>query len=422
MIWQFPPIRFYIHSNNSLYASNLACDTINTVTSFFTSVADLEILPNGDMWVCASRNLLFSSDHGQSWVTRFTLTSGDFYKIRMFADGTGYVIDGSIYKTTDHGNTWTKLGFNPYSIFDFDFYDRNNGFVIGSYGKIHRTRDGGIYFEQLNLAGMTNTNAVFCLDSLNIFISGTKVYSTYDGGMIWKENLFEGIPAGPGNMAALHMFDHSNGIYVGQHAPIWRTYNRGNTPVELSSFSAVSLGNKVALQWTTETETNNMGFEIERRYKHSDWKTITFSKGSGTSTRKIYYGYDDYEPKAPCILYYRLKQIDYNGTFEYSKEVEVIFGEVPEDYAIQQNYPNPFNPSTKINFSLPEENKVVIRVFNPMGELVQEINRGTLSHGYFEQDIEMGSNPSGMYFCQVLCTNTKTERTKSLTIKMVLMK
>jgi hypothetical protein len=57
-----------------------------------------------------------------------------------------------------------------------------------------------------------------------------------------------------------------------------------------------------------------------------------------------------------------------------------------------------------------------------MGELVQEINRGTLSHGYFEQDIEMGSNPSGMYFCQVLCTNTKTERTKSLTIKMVLMK
>ncbi len=120
------------------------------------------------------------------------------------------------------------------------------------------------------------------------------------------------------------------------------------------SFSAIPFGNKVVLQWTTETETNNMGFEIERRDKYGDWKKIAFSKGSGTSTHKIYYGYDDYEPKAPAILYYRLKQIDYNGEFEYSNEVEVLLGEIPENYSIQQNYPNPFNPSTKVTFSLPE--------------------------------------------------------------------
>jgi hypothetical protein len=165
-----------------------------------------------------------------------------------------------------------------------------------------------------------------------------------------------------------------------------------------------------------------MGFEIERRYKHGDWKKIAFSKGSGTSTRKIYYGYDDYEVKAPAILYYRLKQIDYNGEFHYSKEVEVIYGETPENYSIQQNFPNPFNPSTKVTFSLPEENEVVIRVFNSMGEQVKEINRGILPHGYFEQEFEMATESSGMYFCQVLCTNTISGRTKSLTIKMVLMK
>jgi len=85
-------------------------------------------------------------------------------------------------------------------------------------------------------------------------------------------------------------------------------------------------------------------------------------------------------------------------------------------------YPNPFNPSTKVTFSLPEENKVVIRVFNPMGELVNEINRGILPHGNFEQDIEMITQSSGMYFCQVLCTNTISGRTKSMTIKMALMK
>ncbi len=85
-------------------------------------------------------------------------------------------------------------------------------------------------------------------------------------------------------------------------------------------------------------------------------------------------------------------------------------------------YPNPLNPSTKVTFSLPEENKVVIRVFNPMGELVKEIDRGILPHGNFEQDIEMGNQSSGIYFCQVLCTNTVSGRTKSLTIKMALMK
>ncbi|MBK7267433.1 MAG: T9SS type A sorting domain-containing protein [Ignavibacteriales bacterium] len=117
-----------------------------------------------------------------------------------------------------------------------------------------------------------------------------------------------------------------------------------------------------------------------------------------------------------------MKQIDYNGEFEYSNEVEVIYGEIPENYAIQQNYPNPFNPSTKVTFSLPEENKVVIKVFNAMGEQVKEIDRGVLSHGYFEQDFEMSNESSGMYFCQVLCTNTISGRTKSLSVKMVLMK
>jgi hypothetical protein len=151
-------------------------------------------------------------------------------------------------------------------------------------------------------------------------------------------------------------------------------------------------------------------------------RKLVFQKVTERQHKKSITTFDDLTLSEQGFIYYRLKQIDYNGDFHYSKEVEVIYGEIPENYAIQQNYPNPFNPSTKVTFSLPEENKVVIRVFNAMGELVKEIDKGILSHGYFEQDFEMSNESSGMYFCQVLCTNTISGRTKSLTIKMVLMK
>jgi hypothetical protein len=82
-------------------------------------------------------------------------------------------------------------------------------------------------------------------------------------------------------------------------------------------------------------------------------RKLVSQKDHGTSTQNLLHIMMIYEPKAPAILYYRLKQIDYNGEFEYSNEVEVLLGEIPENYSIQQNYPNPFNPSTKVTFSLP---------------------------------------------------------------------
>ncbi|MCA0389642.1 MAG: T9SS type A sorting domain-containing protein [Bacteroidetes bacterium] len=125
-----------------------------------------------------------------------------------------------------------------------------------------------------------------------------------------------------------------------------------------------------------------------------------------------------YRPK----LVYHPSSTGYH-TLSYDPSVGITEDEPQIPVSIDlKAYPNPFNPSTKVTFSLPEENKVVIRVFNPMGELVKEIDRGILPHGNFEQDIEMGTQSSGMYFCQVLCTNTVSGRTKSLTIKMALMK
>ncbi len=412
----------YSVTANSIYKSDLKCENFTLISSFSgVQLKDMQVLSNGDLWVCANKNLMLSTDHGVNWTIKLAVTTENFVKIQFLPDGTGYASNGELYKSTDYGENWSKLGFQSASISDFQFYDSNNGLVAGFNSQVYRTRDGGVNFELVNIPGMYGARNVYCKDSLNFFVGANKLHSTYDGGWSWKVNEFSEIYTSK-YFTRMHMFDHFEGLFVSSTLDVWRTWNRGNTPVELSLFSALPFGNKVVLQWTTETETNNMGFEIERKYKYGDWKKIAFSKGSGTSTRKIFYGYDDYELKAPAILYYRLKQIDYNGEFEYSNEVEVLLGEVPENYSIQQNYPNPFNPSTKVTFSLPEENKVVIRVFNAMGEQVREIERGILSHGYFEQDFEMGTESSGMYFCQVLCTNTISGRTISLTVKMVLMK
>ncbi|MBK6681461.1 MAG: hypothetical protein IPG53_16355 [Ignavibacteriales bacterium] len=382
----------------------------------------IEVWPNNDFWITTSGGIYFRSYDSQDWELR-SPRIGINYPGNIFNDGTIYFVGtGKFYKSTDFGITWSTP-LNSTTLYNHaDFYDKMNGIVTGQNGLVLRTRDGGATFEQIVIPGANSySSRVYFFDSLNIFINSSELFSSYDGGWSWKINEFSAPNFQP-VLLWLHFFDFFEGIAVSDFNGLAKTHNRGNTPVELSAFSAIPLGNKVTLQWTTETETNNMGFEIERRDKYGDWKKIAFSKGSGTSTHKIYYGYDDYEPKAPAILYYRLKQIDYNGEFEYSNEVEVLLGEIPENYSIQQNYPNPFNPSTKLTFSLPEENKVVIKVFNAMGEQVREIDRGILSHGYFEQDFEMGTESSGMYFCQVLCTNTISGRTKSLTVKMVLMK
>ena len=184
-------------------------------------------------------------------------------------------------------------------------------------------------------------------------------------------------------------------------------------PVELISFNASANNSVINLNWSTATELNNSGFEIQRKNDNSDWTSIGFIKGFGTTTTQNNYNYTDQNPFVGNNIY-RLKQIDYTGSYEYSKEVEVeVF---LSEYVLQQNYPNPFNPTTTINFNIPKEDFVNVTIFNSLGEKVATLLDGVMSAGSHALTFEANGFASGLYILKM------SSGGYSNTIKMNLMK
>ena len=166
-------------------------------------------------------------------------------------------------------------------------------------------------------------------------------------------------------------------------------------PVELTSFSASFENNKVILGWITSSELNNQGFDVERKTLNSEWNKIGFVSGNGTTTETNSYQFID-NSISSNKYYYRLKQVDFDGSFEYSNIIEVDINTVTE-FSLNQNFPNPFNPSTKISFTLPQTANVKLSVFNLLGEKVAELVNEVKSAGFYEVDFSGSDLTSGMY-------------------------
>ena len=166
-------------------------------------------------------------------------------------------------------------------------------------------------------------------------------------------------------------------------------------PVELTSFDVVADGRSALLSWETASETNNAGFEIQ--YKAGDvFAVLGFVEGAGTTEAPQRYGYrvDGVEPGRHV---FRLQQIDFDGTFEYSPEVEV-FVELPEHYHLSAPYPNPFNPSTHFTVMVAREQSVRIEVLDVQGRRVALLHTGRLSaHAVHDFTFEAHHLPTGMY-------------------------
>jgi hypothetical protein len=189
-------------------------------------------------------------------------------------------------------------------------------------------------------------------------------------------------------------------------------------PVELTSFTATAKGRGVELVWNTATEVNNYGFEIEKgRMKDElgsmNWEKIGFVEGHGTTNAPKSYTFVD--GSASGTVAYRLKQIDRDGSFEYSNQVEITIA-APKEFALMQNHPNPFNPATAISYTLPVAGHVTLKIYNLIGKEVATLVNGVQDAGVKVAQFNASQLPSGIYFYTLRTQNFSATR------KMMLLK
>jgi hypothetical protein len=186
--------------------------------------------------------------------------------------------------------------------------------------------------------------------------------------------------------------------------------------VELTTFTVVLSNSAVELNWNTATEVNNYGFEIQKSTNKSAWAIIGFVQGHGNSNSPKEYSFED-KNLLVGNMQYRLKQIDLDGSFEYSYAVGVNF-EAPASLALDQNYPNPFNPSTNISFEIPVKSNVLIKIYNVLGSEVAVLLNEEKSPGKYQVEFNASHFASGIYFYSL---NTNQDK-PAIIKKMILLK
>ncbi|HSL88771.1 MAG TPA: T9SS type A sorting domain-containing protein [Ignavibacteriaceae bacterium] len=296
-------------------------------------------------------------------------------------------------------------------ILDFQFL--SGVMYLATQGEgIYKSDDEGNTLILIN-SGLTTNNIkqIIASDEVFICLTDSGVFRSLNQGISWVSLDNTGLDLSTINRMYLSQEGRlfactQSGIYV----------FTGELPVELISFTYKVYENNVILNWSTASELNNHGFEIQKKYFSGDWFTIGFKEGKGTSTNQSDYSYtDDISNINNSNLFYRLKQIDFDGTVSYSNTIEVdISG--PKEFALYQNYPNPFNPVTTIKFALPFRTNSTINVYNTLGEKISEIFKGEMESGYHEVQFNATGLSSGIYFYKIESENFNSTK------KMILMK
>jgi hypothetical protein len=257
-------------------------------------------------------------------------------------------------------------------------------------------------FDQIYFTWADNSHTAPSFNNMDIFFKRST-----DGGVTWLDSL--NLSNNPESSSRPRICLTLNGTiedpYVSMSV-IWYDYSFGaaeilarngthlNIPVELISFNAEAEGNSVNLRWLTATEINNKGFDIERK-QEGNWESITFIPGHGTTTEPKHYFYSDKNLSAGNYTY-RLRQTDYDGTYEYSDEVNISV-EYIYSFNLTQNYPNPFNPVTKIKYNIGKAGRVSLSVYDLLGNEIALLLNEEKSPGSYETDFDGSSLASGTY-------------------------
>jgi len=371
-------------------------------------------------WAIGSSGVFLRTvDGGNNW--EFNLVSDQWnWALYFISPNNGWIGDGYsgyIQKTTNGGYSWQLKAIPTYfRIMDIYFINDNVGWAVGQDGVILKSTNGGETwnhqtsgtFLELNDVKFANVNCGWVVG-----MNGVILHTT-DGGINWYPQ---------GNLVTNDLYGLSVksdllGWIGGTGGIIMKTQNGGGDPlpVELVSFTGECNTNEVLLNWTTASELNNSGFDIQRKFENNDWITIGFTKGSGTTTEVKHYNFiDRIDNNSPKKYFYRLRQIDFNGKFEFSEAIEIDIN-VPSEFKLFQNYPNPFNPNTLIRFQLPERSEVTLKIYDILGNEVETLLNDVKDAGFYNVDFNASKLASGIYFYLL-----QTEK-YSKTFKMILLK
>lgn len=393
------------------------------------------------VFAALSQRIYRSTNRGANWNTfSATFTSNRITSVaqsqvnvsRMIAAASYYTTSPNVYKSTDEGATWTditsNIGFTGANIQRVIADPTNaNCFYLtrASYstGLVLKTTDFGTTWTNVsgNLPSIPVNDLFIDPANTNHLYAGNDfgVYWSNNGGVNWSK-LSNGMPFVPvhdfsffdnGGVRFLRAATHGRGVYeLNIDTPL---------PVELTSFTAQIKNGEIILDWITVTEIDNVGFEIERSLDKGEFKKIGFVQGHGNSNSPKEYQFID--KNISGYISYRLKQINNDGTFSYSKIVNVDLVSI-NDYALYQNYPNPFNPITSIKFKTPVESHVKLRISNSLGEEVTTLLDQVQNPGIHEVIWESNLTASGIYYANLQISSLDGQTSFQKTIKMILSK
>ena len=299
-----------------------------------------------------------------------------------------------------------------------------NGFSEGN--KMFITTDKGVQWTNIsgNLPNVPMGDLVIHPQDEGVYYLGTEMgcYKTINGGsnwFRWNDGMTQ-----TAIVTEMKWYANNNDLYIlaGTYGRgIWKRKDTDNPlPVQLASFSSSLNGRDVRLTWKTESEINNTGFDVERSVSGlNQWAKAGYVAGKGNSNIPVNYTFDD--KKLNNGKYnYRLKQIDNNGNFEYHVLSNIVEVGLPTKFELSQNYPNPFNPTTKIDFSLPFDSKLTIKLYDVSGREVRTLVNDTRTAGYYTVEFNASDLSSGIYFYRILTKSSGADYI--MTKKMVVVK